>query len=104
MDRLRYFSVAVLSAIVVVLAIQNLHDVEVHFLAWDATASVSLLTLTSFLAGLLVGSIAVLLGRRSRARRKEERAAGEDLEVAQLAAAEIESELPEEIAERAGES
>ena len=70
MDRFRYVSVAVLSAIMVVLAIQNLNDVEVHFLAWDFQVSVSLLVLVTFLAGLLVGSIGALLGRRPSQKEK----------------------------------
>lgn len=61
-----------LAAVMVVLAFQNLHTVELNFLAWDLEASVALLTLLAFLAGLVVGMLAGFVGRRGRARRQAE--------------------------------
>ncbi len=67
MNRVRYFAVVVLTAAVLVLALQNLHGVTVDVLWWHFTTSVSIITLGPFLAGLLVGLVsAMLVARRSK--------------------------------------
>lgn len=66
MRRIRDFTVVVLTAAVVVFAMQNLHPVQVTFLLWGFDAKVTLVTFVPFLAGLVVGAFAVLWLRRSR--------------------------------------
>lgn len=97
MDRLRYLSVALLSAIVVILAIQNLQEVEVNFLAWDFVVSVSLLALSAFLAGLVVGWIGTLVGRRPRPRRPAELGGGLEPGVVDVSQERIAEDVTEEI-------
>lgn len=81
LERLRYLAVAVLSSVIVLVAIQNLESVEVKFLAWRFEASVALLTLVPFLGGLLIGIWAGVVGlwrrRRRRTAEAEEVASGE---------------------------
>ena len=67
MQRVRYFAVALLSAAVVVFAIQNLQPAWVVFLAWRFEASVTLVIFVPFLVGLLAGGLTVWLMRRGRA-------------------------------------
>lgn len=66
MQRVRYFAVALLSAAVVVFAIQNLQPASVVFLVWRFEASVTLVIFVPFLVGLLTGGLAVWLARRGR--------------------------------------
>ena len=84
MERIRYLTVAALAGVMVVLAYQNLHDVNVNFLAWRFQASVALLALVSFLAGLLVGMLAGVLGVRARARGRRVAAEEEETHPAEL--------------------
>ncbi len=77
LERLRYLAVAVLSSVIVLVAIQNLNSVEVKFLAWRLEANVALLTLVPFLGGLLIGIWASVLGLW---RRRRQRAAAEEAE------------------------
>ncbi len=74
MQRIRYATVALLSAAVVIFAVQNLvPPVEVQFLAWRFTTNVTLVTLVPFLAGLVVGGLGVLWARRRRPPDREPR-------------------------------
>jgi uncharacterized protein HemY len=66
MRRIRDFLVVVLTAAVVVFAMQNLHPVQVTFLLWGFEAKVTLVTFVPFLAGLVVGALAILWWRRPR--------------------------------------
>lgn len=66
MRRIRDLTVVVLTAAVVVFAMQNLHPVQVTFLFWGFDAKVTLVTFVSFLAGWVVGAFAVLWLRRSK--------------------------------------
>jgi hypothetical protein len=54
--------------------VQNTDDVRVHFLVWDFTTSVWLLTLTSALLGAVVWlGLGVLRRHRRRVERREDR-------------------------------
>lgn len=66
MQRIRYFIVVVLTAAVIIFAMQNLHPVQVTFLVWGFETKVTLVTFVPFLAGLAVGALAALWWRRSR--------------------------------------
>lgn len=66
MDRIRYLLVALLAGGIVAVAFQNLHTVDVNLLAWRFSASVALLTLASFLVGLVVGMGAGIFKRSGR--------------------------------------
>ncbi len=77
----------------VVLAYQNLHDVNVNFLAWRFQASVALLALVSFLAGLLVGMLAAVLGVRARAHGRRVAAEEEEVHPAELGGAALEEDV-----------
>ncbi len=86
LERLRYLAVAVLSSVIVLVAIQNLNSVEVKFLAWRLEANVALLTLVPFLGGLLIGIWASVLGLW---RRRRQRAAAEEAEAEAVPEAEL---------------
>lgn len=66
MQRVRYLAVALLSAAIVIFAVQNLQPVLVEFLAWRFQTSVTLVTLVPFLSGLLAGALTAFLARRLR--------------------------------------
>ncbi len=66
MERLRYVSVIVLTAVIVLFALQNLDAVAVTLLWWEFRTSVSLIALAPFLIGLLVGGATALYYRRRR--------------------------------------
>jgi uncharacterized integral membrane protein len=57
-DRMRLVLVAVLTALVLLFALQNLHAVRIDVVFWQVEYSASLLVLGAFLAGLLVGGVA----------------------------------------------
>ncbi len=57
-DRIRLVLVAVLTALVLLFALQNLHAVRIDVVFWQIEYSASLLVLGSFLVGLLVGGVA----------------------------------------------
>jgi|GEM_PF-5946109 len=67
-----YLLAAILATLAVVLfAVQNLDTVSVNFLQWEFQASVALMTLTAFLAGIVaVGVSRLLSAGRSRKPRK----------------------------------
>jgi uncharacterized integral membrane protein len=67
-NRIRYILVALLTTAILLFAVQNLRGVEVAFLMWQFRVSVSLIALTPFLAGLLVGAATTLYyaARRSQ--------------------------------------
>jgi uncharacterized integral membrane protein len=67
-NRIRYILVALLTAAILLFAVQNLRGVDVAFLMWQFRVSVSLIALTPFLAGLLVGAATALYyaARRSQ--------------------------------------
>ncbi len=75
-DRIRLVLVAVLTALVLLFAVQNLHAVRIDIVFWQVAASASLLVLGSFLVGLLVGGVTTFYykGRFSRERRAHKRA------------------------------
>jgi uncharacterized integral membrane protein len=56
-DRMRLVLVAVLTALVLLFALQNLHSVRIDVVFWQVEYSASLLVLGAFLAGLLVGGV-----------------------------------------------
>ena len=56
-DRLRLVLVAVLTALVLLFAVQNLHAVRIDIVFWQVQYSASLLVLGSFLTGLVVGGV-----------------------------------------------
>lgn len=69
MNRLRYISAVLVTAVVLIFALQNLTAVPVSLLVWDVGVSVALIALVPFLAGLVMGSAATFLrARRARAR------------------------------------
>lgn len=65
-QRVRYLLVIVLTAAVVIFAMQNLHPVQVTFLLWGFQTQVTLVTFIPFIAGLIVGALAALWWRRRR--------------------------------------
>ncbi len=69
MNRFRYFSAVLLTAIVIFFALQNLDAVEVRLLLWRVEASISLIALGPFLVGLLLGGITALYYAARRGRR-----------------------------------
>lgn len=75
-DRIRLVLVALLTALVLLFALQNLHAVPIDVLFWQVQYSASLLVLGSFLAGLAVGGVATFYykGRFSAERRALEKA------------------------------
>ena len=92
-DRMRLVLVAVLTALVLMFALQNLHAVRMDVVFWQVEYSASLLVLVSFLAGLIVGGLTTLyykgrFSKEKRARRKAVEAAAEAAE----RAAEVEKE------------
>jgi uncharacterized integral membrane protein len=108
-DRIRLVLVAVLTALVLMFALQNLHAVRMDVVFWQVEYSASLLVLVSFLAGLLVGGVTTFYykGRFS----KEKQARRKAVEAAAVAAekiAEVEKEaevkaLPAETAPEAAQ-
>lgn len=76
-DRIRLVLVALLTALVLLFALQNLHGVRIDVVVWQIEASASLLVLGSFLTGLLVGGVATFYykGRFSSERKARNRAA-----------------------------
>jgi uncharacterized integral membrane protein len=64
MDSMRYIGVVILTALILVFALQNLEAVSVDLLFWNVSASVALIALAPFLVGLVVGSAASFLRRR----------------------------------------
>ncbi len=83
-DRIRLVLVAVLTALVLMFALQNLHAVRMDIVFWQVEYSASLLVLVSFLTGLLVGGVTTFYykGRFS----KEKRARKKAVEAAAVAA------------------
>ncbi len=64
--RVRYIGAVLLTAVILLFALQNLGGVTVDFLIWEFETSVSLIALVTFLAGLLVGTAATLFRMRKR--------------------------------------
>jgi uncharacterized integral membrane protein len=56
-DRIRLVLVAVITALVLLFAVQNLQAVRIDVVFWQIQASASLLVLGSFLTGLVVGGV-----------------------------------------------
>jgi uncharacterized integral membrane protein len=84
-DRIRLVLVAVLTALVLLFALQNLHAVRIDIVFWQIGASASLLVLGSFLVGLVVGGVATLYykgrffsERKARKRALADKAAAEE--------------------------
>lgn len=69
MNRLRYIGAVLVTAVVLVFALQNVEAVPVSLLVWDVGVSVALIALVPFLVGLVMGSAATFFrARRARAR------------------------------------
>ena len=68
-DRLQLVGAVILTTAILLFAYQNLDGVPIKFLIWEFTSSVSLVTLTTFLGGLLTGAAGVVL--RQRKKKKE---------------------------------
>ena len=68
MNRLRYIGAVVLTALVLIFALQNLDAVPVDFLMWEVRASVALIALVPLLIGVGLGGAAAYM--RGRARRR----------------------------------
>lgn len=66
MNRVRLFLAVAMTAATLLFALQNLTTVDVDFLGWQFEASVSVISLTPFLLGLLVGGAAAFLSGRQR--------------------------------------
>ncbi len=75
-DRMRLVLVAVLTALVLLFALQNLHAVRIDVVFWQVEYSASLLVLGSFLVGLLVGGVTTFYyrGRFSKEKKALEKA------------------------------
>lgn len=94
-DRVRLLFVAVMTALVLLFALQNLHAVRIDIVFWQIEASASLLVLGSFLVGLLVGGVMTFYykgrfwsERKARDRALADKAAAEEkAAAAQLPAA-----------------
>ena len=81
MNRIRYIGAVVLTALILIFALQNLEAVSVRLFIWEIGASVALIALGPFLVGLVIGSATTFI-RARRARARELRA-GEDRGVAE---------------------
>ncbi|UCF42029.1 MAG: LapA family protein [Gemmatimonadota bacterium] len=84
-DRVRLVLVAVMTALVLLFALQNLHTVRIDIVLWQVGASASLLVLGSFLVGLIVGGVTTFYykgrfwsERKARARALADKAAAEE--------------------------
>ncbi len=87
-DRIRLVLVAVLTALVLLFALQNLHAVRIDVVFWQIEASASLLVLGSFLVGLVVGGVMTFYYKgRLWSERKARKRAVADKAVAQQEAA-----------------
>jgi uncharacterized integral membrane protein len=88
-DRIRLVLVAVLTALVLLFALQNLHAVRIDIVFWQIGASASLLVLGSFLVGLVVGGVATLYykGRFFSERKARKRALADKAVAEEKAAA-----------------
>jgi uncharacterized integral membrane protein len=75
-NRVRYVGAVILTALILIFALQNLEGVHVDLLFWEVSASVALIALGPFLVGLVVGSAATFI-RARRARAKEIKASKE---------------------------
>jgi uncharacterized integral membrane protein len=78
-NRLRYIMVVVLTAAVLVFAVQNLHTVSATALVWEVRTSVTLIVLGPFLIGLLAGVALTLVAQRRRASNAERAEPGGDM-------------------------
>jgi uncharacterized integral membrane protein len=76
-NRFRYIGAVLLTALVLVFALQNLNAVPIDLLFWRASASVALIALAPFLVGLVVASAASFL--RARKARTGELKAPKDM-------------------------
>ena len=65
-DRLQLVGAVVLTTAILLFAYQNLDPVPIKFLVWEFAGSVSLVTLSTFLGGLLTGAAAVVLRKRKK--------------------------------------
>ncbi len=68
MNRLRYIGAVVVTALVLIFALQNLDAVPVDFLIWEVRASVALIALVPLLIGVGLGGVSAYM--RGRARRR----------------------------------
>jgi uncharacterized integral membrane protein len=90
-DRIRLVLVAVMTALVLLFAVQNLHAVRIDVVFWQIQASASLLVLGSFLTGLVVGGVVSFYykgrfwsERKARKRAVADKTAAEEKAAAQL--------------------
>ncbi len=65
-DRLQLVGAVILTTAILLFAYQNLDPVPIKFLVWEFVGSVSLVTLSTFLGGLLSGAAAVVLRKRKK--------------------------------------
>jgi uncharacterized integral membrane protein len=98
-DRIRLVLVAVMTALVLLFAVQNLHAVRIDVVFWQIQASASLLVLGSFLTGLVVGGVVSFYykgrfwsERKARKRALADKTAAEE----KAAAAQLPPGTPEE--------
>ncbi len=70
LSRVRYGGAVILTAVILLFALQNLNVVRVDFLIWEIETSVSLIALVTFLAGLVVGGLSTLFRMRRKLKAK----------------------------------
>ena len=71
MPTLKFISILILLAFVAVFTFQNTEAVEVNFLFWSISMSISLMLLTALFLGIIVGlSVSFLNVRRKNKRKK----------------------------------
>jgi uncharacterized integral membrane protein len=97
-DRIRLVLVAVMTALVLLFAVQNLHAVRIDVVFWQIQASASLLVLGSFLTGLVVGGVVSFYykGRYWSERKARKRALADKTAAEEKAAAALPPGSPEE--------
>ena len=65
-DRIQLLGAVILTAAILLFAYQNLDPTPIKFLIWEFASSVSLVTLSAFLGGLLTGAAGVALRKRKK--------------------------------------
>lgn len=68
----RVITLIVLIAIVLIYVAYNTQPIGVKFLAWEAQVSTALVTLGSFLAGIILGFVIAKIDRFSKERKQKE--------------------------------
>ena len=67
----RFITVIVLGVLILIYVLYNTQPVEVKFLFWETQISKALITLGSFLAGIILGLVAAKIDQFNKERKKK---------------------------------